>query len=272
MCVAGDFHFESALASFDWAIDIRVRASDFMRDETSGVPDQTGRDAEGALESAARDLRAVPRPVGSIPTREREILRGRQTRDLLAWSRENSCVIEPAKYSAVAQRGGEEHRIWPAADRRRIFKATYAGAFGFSAVCNEATGWQPELTGGLPLEYLERLLLQNQIFGDAIRLEGVAVEAGGAVLVTSQPTLIGQPVEAAEFIEFMRRLWFQPLRGLSLGNPGSLAFYRDLDEVAAFDAHPANFVKDHEGIILPIDLILVRADGALQTALARYLS
>jgi hypothetical protein len=31
-----------------------------------------------------------------------------------------------------------------------------------------------------------------------------------------------------------------------------------------------NFVKDCNGIILPIDLILVRADEALQKALARY--
>ena len=72
--------------------------------------------------------------------------------------------------------------------------------------------------------------------------------------------------------EFMRHLGFQPWRGLSLGNPGALAFYRDLDEIAAFDAHPANFVKDEQGNVLPIDLILVRAEPALQGALARFLS
>jgi hypothetical protein len=69
----------------------------------------------------------------------------------------------------------------------------------------------------------------------------------------------------------MRRLWFKEHRGLSLGNPGSLSFYRDLDEIAAFDLHPANFVKDTAGTILPIDLILLRADAALQTALNAYL-
>ena len=88
--------------------------------------------------------------------------------------------------------------------------------------------------------------------------------------MTSQSNVTGGTVTAEEIFEFMRRLWFQPLRGLILGNPGALAFYRDLDEVAAFDAHPANFVKDRQGIILPIDLILVRADPALQTALTAY--
>ena len=62
--------------------------------------------------------------------------------------------------------------------------------------------------------------------------------------------------------------WFQLLLGLSLGNPGALAFYRDLDEIAVFDAHPGNFVKDTNGVVLPIDLILLRADQSLQAALA----
>ncbi len=64
-------------------------------------------------------------------------------------------------------------------------------------------------------------------------------------------------------VEFMLRLGFRLLPQLTLGCPGSLAFYRDLDDVAAFDAHPANFVKDDNSVVLPIDLILVRADGPL---------
>lgn len=193
-------------------------------------------------------------------------------RDLLAWARENDRLIDAADCVSRAQRGGEEHRIWPAPDRVRLFKATYPGACGFSVIAAAATGGTPDLTPALPLEYLERLLLQNQIFGDDLRLEGLVVEAAGAAIVTSQPILIGQPPEAEEIQDFMRRLWFQPLVGLHLGNPGALAFYRDLDEVAAFDAHPANLVKDHNGVILPIDLILVRADAALQHALAHYLT
>lgn len=135
----------------------------------------------------------------------------------------------------------------------------------------EETGFQAELTGALPLEYLERLERQNGIFGDRITLEGVADEAGQLVIVTSQPTMLGSPVTAEEMTAFMRKLWFQPLHGLSLGRPGSLAFYRDLDEVAAFDAHPGNFVKDDNGVVLPIDLVLVHADAALQAAFAPFL-
>jgi hypothetical protein len=91
------------------------------------------------------------------------------------------------------------------------------------------------------------------------------------VVVTAQPNVAGRDASGEEILEFMRGLWFQPLRGLHLGNPGALAFYRDLDEVAAFDAHPANFVKDDNGVVLPIDLILVQADKVLHAALGRYL-
>jgi hypothetical protein len=118
----------------------------------------------------------------------------------------------------------------------------------------------------LPLEYLDRLLLHNQVFGDRIALEGITRENGELVIITSQPTILGDGLNVEEIVTFMSKLWFQPLRGLSLGRPGALAFYRDLDEVAAFDAHPGNFVKDENGIVLPIDLVLLRASEELQKA------
>ena len=129
----------------------------------------------------------------------------------------------------------------------------------------------PDLAYAMPLEYLERLLLQNEVFGDVISLEGVAQETGGIVIVTSQPNITGNEVSGAHILNFMLGQWFKPLRDLHLGRSGAMAFYRDLDEVAAFDGHPGNFVKDSEGRFLPIDLILVRADDALQKALARFL-
>ena len=153
----------------------------------------------------------------------------------------------------------------------RYWKFTHPGLCGFTVVCGEETGHLPELTNALPLEYLERLLLQNSLFADDVRLEGVALENEKPVFVTSQPAILGTSISTTEMTAFMRKLWFQPLPGLSLGRPGSLAFYRDLDEVAAFDAHPGNFVKDDNGVVLPIDLVMVRADAALQTACAPFL-
>ena len=240
-----------------------------MPDETGRLPDRPGGDAQGALESAACQLRASPPPAAASPAREREILRRRQERDLLAWAREQGRLIERATYLTLAERGGEEHRLWLAEDGRRYFKATFPGRFGFAVILAHAG--IPDLADATPLEYLERLILQNRVFGDSVCLEGVTQEAGGTAIVTSQPHLAGTAPVREEILSFMSRLWFRPLRGLHLGRPGSLAFYRDLDEVAVFDAHPGNFVKDAEGIVLPIDLILLHAGEALQAALNRYL-
>lgn len=37
--------------------------------------------------------------------------------------------------------------------------------------------------------------------------------------------------------------------------------------MAVFDAHPANFLRDQNGVILPIDAVLLRADEELGKAL-----
>jgi len=239
-----------------------------MADETSSVLDRPGGDAESALAAAARHLRASPRPTGATQAREREIFRGRQVRDLLAWARENTRLISPATYER-AERGGEEHSVWLDESLQLYFKATFPGRFGFGVAVT--VGGEPDLVAATPLEYLERLLLQNRVFGDELRLVGVAEDQKGVVVVTSQPNVEGGDATREEILDFMRSLWFRPLPGLHLGNPGALAFYRDLDELAAFDAHPANFVKDQNGVILPIDLILVQADKVLQAALGHYL-
>lgn len=241
-----------------------------MPHETANLPDRPEGDAEGALESAARLLRASPRPAGTAQARDREILRGRQERDLLAWAREGRGLIDPFTYLSRIEDRGEEHRVWLDLASQRYFKATHPGRFGFAVVA--LPDGSLELTGATPLEYLERLLLQNSLFGDHLRLEGVASENGKTVLLTSQPNIADEAVSDSEMSAFMAKLWFAPLRGLSLGRPGALAFYRDLDEVAAFDAHPGNFVKDGNGVVLPIDLILLRADAALQKAFAAHLA
>src|SRR5437588_11858209 len=136
------------------AVDILHVPRDFVSNESGHLPDRPGGDAQGALESAARELRASPPPAGTSAAREREILRRRQERDLLAWARGQGRLIDPALYLPLAERGGEEHRLWLAADRQRYLKATYPGKFAFTIIFNPA-GF-PDLADATPLEYLER--------------------------------------------------------------------------------------------------------------------
>jgi hypothetical protein len=242
-----------------------------MPHEAANLRDRPEGDSESALDAAARHLAATPPPGGGTALGSREVFRRRQERDLVAWAQENGRLISAAGGLPDFRPGGEEHRIATPGDLSRYWKATHPGRCGFTIVCGDETRGQPELTNALPVEYLERLRLQNNIFSDDIRLEGIAHEAEKLVFVTSQEAILGSPVTLEEMTTFMEKLWFKPLRGLSLGRLGALAFYRDLDEVAAFDAHPGNFVKDDNGVVLPIDLILLRADEALQKAFARHL-
>lgn len=145
--------------------------------------------------------------------------------------------------------------------RGEVFvKATHPGRCGFTVI---ATPGGPTLTNALPAEYLHRFIVSNRIFDDDVRLIGLTHEAGGMVIVTSQPTIIGEGATGEEMLAFFEARRFRLLPGFSAGYRGSLCFYRDLDQVAVFDAHPANFLRDGNGLILPIDGVVVECDDAL---------
>lgn len=159
-------------------------------------------------------------------------------------------------------RGGEEHRIRRGGDV--YAKATYPGHYGFTVI---AANGEAVLTKALPGEYLDRLLLANRIFDDDIRLTGVTYEAGGLAILTTQPTVVGEAATREEMAAYFVSRRFLPLPGYCAGHRGSLSFYRDLDQVGVFDAHPANFIRDLQGVILPIDAVVVQADDGLAALL-----
>ena len=222
--------------------------------------------SEGTLESAARLLRGVASPDGATSSSQRRVLQGRQERDLEIWAKSNGCWLEPEIALDGFIRGGEEHRVRPRDD---VFeKATYPGRYGFTVIPYNG---QPTLTHALPGEYLERLLLANRIFGDSMKLVGVTREPEGLVVLTTQPTVVGDAATGDEMIGYFAARRFQLIPGFCAGYKGSLSFYRDLDQVAVFDAHPANVLRDRSGILLPIDAVIVSADDDLAAALEALL-
>lgn len=191
--------------------------------------------------------------------------RTREERDLESWARENGAWIDdPADWLRVLEYGGEEHRVrdlYP-----HYLKATHPGRYGFTVVAGPV---YPGLAQALPGEYLERLRLCNEHFGDTVRLEDVTREGGEMVVFTSQPTVVGTGADPEEVAAFMEMRWLRRLDGIRLGHQGAACFYRDLDNLAVFDAHPGNILKDRDGVILPIDLVAVTADEKLAEQLER---
>lgn len=115
----------------------------------------------------------------------------------------------------------------------------------------------------LPSEYLDRLTLQNELFGDDLRVEGILKNGK---LVTSQSMIAGgEPIEK----EIEARLgdlgWERiPTRFHSLPhNLMATAWMHSREKVVMVDARCPNFKKTKDGEILAIDLMLVRAGAEM---------
>lgn len=123
------------------------------------------------------------------------------------------------------------------------------------------------LEPALPLEYLERLMLQNEIFADTVSFVGVAGTRKEPRIVTRQPHLTGEGASREEVVSLMvDELGFQPLPDrYSVGYADSIAFLRD--DRAVFDLRPANVVRTPEGLIAPIDAIAARLDARARAIL-----
>lgn len=105
--------------------------------------------------------------------------------------------------------------------------------------------------GATPSEYLDRLSLQNRLFGDDIRLEWIVNVSGCPVIVTSQPALVGREAEKAEIVELMHRKRYEML--------AEGAFY-DGNGLLVFDLFPRNVIQVGQSTeeIYPIDPVIQR--------------
>lgn len=157
-----------------------------------------------------------------------------------------------------------------------VFKTTYPGRYGWVATMdyrfNKRTQEDEPYIGmgdATPFEYLDRLSLQNSVFADDIQLLGCWIEAEGLVIATSQPAIHGESPAPAEILACMIALGFERIPGIPANSEDCFSFYRRRDQVAAFDAHNGNFVRLLSGLIVPIDLVMVRADDAMHDYLCR---
>lgn len=242
---------------------------------SSDGPGLSGGDPAGALESALRHLRGIEAAISGVDESGRAAAGTRQGRALWRWAQENGRSLTPDQYLGKIDGGGQEHRVWHDLKQRRYWKATHAGRYGWVAALdfrfNKRTQEDEPYIGmgeALPLEYLERLKLQNETFADDIKLEACAIEKEGLTVLTSQPFVKGRKPKPAAILEMMRLFQFERIPGLPANTEESFSFYRRADHVAALDAHTGNFLASGD-LIIPIDLVMVRADEAMHAYLCR---
>jgi len=123
-----------------------------------------------------------------------------------------------------------------------------------------------EFLPATPLEYLERWMAANEVFGDDVRLTAVIEWADGQVsFAISQPQYHGEPATEREIeAHFEASGWTR-----FIDSAGHVLFFNYAFQVLAIDALPRNCYL-HEGGLLPFDVILCRPDAELEQLLRLY--
>lgn len=144
-------------------------------------------------------------------------------------------------------RGGE-HVVYNSTEGPdRVFKITHPGQAGLAIVTRSNRYGEPVSTIGsaTPAEYLERMILVNELFQDAICLEGI-IEGDQPSLIISQPKLAGTLPDAAGINSSLQDLGFERV--------DTLIWYRQQDGIAIADTKRSNFIETPDGQVLPIDI------------------
>lgn len=138
-----------------------------------------------------------------------------------------------------------------------------------------ADGWAPVLDKSgklgiqmaLPTEYLRRLELQNELFGDHVQVIGLT---RANRFVTVQPTLRGGEPSENEIRDVLQQAGWKrvpiELQNLPFQLMGS-AWWHGEEGLVLLDARKPNFKKTEFGV-LPIDLILGDLSSEMRESLA----
>ena len=210
----------------------------------------------GALADAAAFLRRRVCADGPADGADGDFsLPERQWAALVEWA--GSCgKILPLDFPAPEREGGREHDVTLDDSSGRWIKYTKPSASGYTV------GWQengtPFLHNAPPLDYLQRLLWQNEIFGDDMHLIGLwQAQPHQWCIVTTQPGLQGGRVTLDGLAAAFVAAGFSLLPWRGLGYEGSLSLRCEGFDI--WDAHPANVLLSPEGLPLPIDVIITRS-------------
>jgi hypothetical protein len=151
--------------------------------------------------------------------------------------------------------GGVEHDVIFDHESGTVLKFTKPGRAAY--VVNFDLG-TPKMVPGMPLEYLKRLILQNEIFADNVSFVGLGGEPDNRRIITRQNIVEGRPARWEEIIRLMvEELGFTKLRhNHGIGYEDSYAFVRE--DAVVFDMRPANVFATEDGVIVPVDCIPVR--------------
>ena len=120
-----------------------------------------------------------------------------------------------------------------------------------------------------PLEYLDRWVRANEVFGDDVRLTSVIQWADGNVsFAISQPQYHGEPAEPRDIERHFRAAGWTPIHDPTGQHR---LFYNYAYQTLAIDAYPRNcYINIAEDLLLPFDVILCQPGDELEVFLKLY--
>jgi len=192
----------------------------------------------------------------------------RQKEGLREWADGLGLLLNAGDFIPRFTRGGMEHDWYR--DGERVIKMTRNGVFGLSPgielalVSSSQDARRFHLWEASPLEYLERLHLQNLLVPGLNALEGIIVQPGDDMaIVISQPRFDIVPVTTGEIDEWFSSLGFTKIT--------DAAYYREEDNLGIFDAHDKNLVRAGADLI-PFDVIPCHPGGGFLSFIAETLA
>ncbi len=161
-------------------------------------------------------------------------------------------MILPRDFAPPVRDGGREHDVRYDADTGLWWKYTKTNLAGFTVSWTDGCPW---LHNALPLDYLERMIRQNAMFGDDVQLIGLWNPQGHDWrIITTQPHVEGAKATLAELEQAFVEVGFEMLPWRGLGYADSFAVRKDGFDV--WDIHPANVLLTDSGLPLPFDVII----------------
>ena len=214
-----------------------------------------GADGADHLAAAFNHLRGFLSERGGTPW---SVSHPDQENSIRQWAVAVGRLLTLEAIPGLRRRGGQEHDLLDPVREGRLWKVTTSGYFGLTPgleldlVPAGVDGRRFHLWESGVYWYLERLVLQNELFGPINRLEGLLKEGDQLVVVTSQPLYELHRISQHEIDE-----WFITQGFARIIDAG---YYRLADNIAVFDAHEKNVTRS-EGLIIPFDVIPCRPDG-----------
>jgi len=199
----------------------------------------------------------------------REIRSDREAESLARWADAKSILSIESRSPQSDDLTGGEHLVTLDISGNIVYKSTHPGKFGFGAdvemIHPKGRNARPRITAGLvdasPDEYLFRMIKQNELFRDHVRVMGVVQYPQGVSVLTTQPFYKGDRTDQPVIDSWFKERGWKKIAG----KDG--AFYDDASDLLIMDALPRNVLTLEDGNLMPFDVVIVQPSASLKSSL-----